>query len=48
MNVWKNDRLCQEAVWFTQNMLLGTRRDMDQVVDAIRKLNHHAGDLAKV
>ena len=44
----ENDRLCQEAVWFTQNMLLGTRRDMDQVVDAIRKLNHHAGELAKV
>jgi dTDP-4-amino-4,6-dideoxygalactose transaminase len=42
----ENDRLCQEAGWFTQNMLLGTRSDMDQIAEAIRKLSHHAGDLA--
>jgi dTDP-4-amino-4,6-dideoxygalactose transaminase len=23
-----NDQLCEEAVWFTQNMLLGSRLDM--------------------
>jgi perosamine synthetase len=43
----ENDRLCQEAVWFTQNMLLGTRTDMDQIAEAIRKLSHHASELAK-
>jgi len=33
-----NDQLCQEAVWFTQNLLLGTRRDMDDIADAILKI----------
>jgi perosamine synthetase len=42
-----NDRLCAEAVWFTQNMLLGPRTDMDQIAEAIRKIQRHASDLAK-
>ena len=33
----ENDRLCQEAGWFTQNMLLGTRSDMDQIAEAMMK-----------
>lgn len=37
-----NDRLCQEAVWLSQNMLLGTRSDMDQIAEAVRKLQRHA------
>lgn len=40
-----NDRLCTEAVWFTQNMLLGPRSDMDQIAEAIRKIRRHAGAL---
>jgi dTDP-4-amino-4,6-dideoxygalactose transaminase len=33
------DRLCtQEAVWLTQNMLLGSQQDMDDVVRAIAKI----------
>jgi dTDP-4-amino-4,6-dideoxygalactose transaminase len=40
-----NDRLCGEAVWFTQNMFLGTKSDMDQIAEAIRKIKKHAGDL---
>jgi dTDP-4-amino-4,6-dideoxygalactose transaminase len=44
----ENDRLCEEAVWFTQNMLLGTRRDMEQIAEAIRKIQAHASELAKV
>ncbi len=43
----ENDRLCEEAVWFTQNMLLGTRRDMEQIAEAIRKIQAHAADLVK-
>lgn len=43
----ENDRLCEEAVWFTQNMLLGTRRDMEQIAEAIRKIQAHAAELAK-
>jgi hypothetical protein len=42
-----NDRLCSEAVWFTQNMLLGERQDMEQIAGAVRKIQAHAGDLAK-
>lgn len=39
----QNDRLCnEEAVWFTQNMLLGNRSDMDQIADAIEKIHQHA------
>lgn len=43
-----NDRLCQEAVWFTQTMLLGARTDMEQIAEAVRKVHKQAGELAKV
>lgn len=43
----ENDRLCQEAVWFTQNMLLGSRSDMEQIAEAIRKIHEHAAELAR-
>jgi dTDP-4-amino-4,6-dideoxygalactose transaminase len=37
-----NERMCsQEAVWFTQNMLLGDEQDMDDIVTAIAKIQHH-------
>jgi len=42
-----NDQLCQEAVWFTQNMLIGPRSDMDQIAEAIRKIHAAAAELAK-
>jgi len=42
-----NDQLCEEAVWFTQTMLLGPREDMDQIAEAIRKIRQHAGMLAQ-
>jgi len=43
----ENDRLCEEAVWFTQTMLLGARRDMEQIAEAIRKIQAYAAELAK-
>jgi dTDP-4-amino-4,6-dideoxygalactose transaminase len=43
----ENDRLCQEAVWFSQTMLLGGRQDMDQIAEAIRKIQKHASSLAR-
>ena len=43
-----NDQLCQEAVWFTQTMLLGSRSDMDTIAEAIRKIQKHSGELANV
>jgi perosamine synthetase len=42
-----NDRLCEEAVWLTQTMLLGPRQDMDDVAAAIRKIQASAALLAK-
>jgi dTDP-4-amino-4,6-dideoxygalactose transaminase len=33
-----NDRLCREAVWFGQNMLLADKTDMDDIADAILKV----------
>ncbi len=42
-----NDRLCEEAVWFTQTMLLGGREDMDQIAEAIRKIQAHSAALAR-
>jgi dTDP-4-amino-4,6-dideoxygalactose transaminase len=41
-----NERLCDEAVWFTQNMLIGPSGDMDQIAEAIRKIQANAGKLA--
>jgi len=43
----ENDKLCDEAVWLTQTMLLGPRTDMDQIADAVRKIQRSAGQLAK-
>ncbi|MGC8640753.1 MAG: DegT/DnrJ/EryC1/StrS family aminotransferase [Isosphaeraceae bacterium] len=42
-----NDQLCQEAVWFTQSMFLGTKSDMDQIAAAVRKIHAHAEVLAR-
>jgi dTDP-4-amino-4,6-dideoxygalactose transaminase len=44
----ENDRLCEEAVWFGQTMLLAKRADMDQIAEAIRKIRTHAAELAKI
>lgn len=42
-----NDRLCEQAVWFTQTMFLGPRADMDHIAEAIRRIRAHAAELAK-
>ncbi len=39
----ENDKVCREAVWFTQTMLLGPRADMDQIAGAIRRIQKQAG-----
>ena len=45
LNQWReenvlpgNDKLAREAVTFTQNILLGTKSDMDDIVNAVTKL----------
>jgi dTDP-4-amino-4,6-dideoxygalactose transaminase len=42
-----NDKLSEEAAWFTQTTLLGPRGDMDQMAEAVRKIQKHAAELAK-
>jgi dTDP-4-amino-4,6-dideoxygalactose transaminase len=42
-----NDRLCDEAIWLTQSMLLGSWKDMDQIVEAVRKIQKQANLLAR-
>jgi len=41
-----NDQLCKEAVWFSQNLLLGTKKDMDDIADAILKIYENRDKLA--
>jgi dTDP-4-amino-4,6-dideoxygalactose transaminase len=44
----QNDILCnEEAVWFLQNILLGSRSDMDYIVAAIEKIHKNAEALKK-
>jgi dTDP-4-amino-4,6-dideoxygalactose transaminase len=43
----ENDKLCEEGLWMSQTMLLGTRSDMDQIVEAVLKIRKHAAALAK-
>jgi dTDP-4-amino-4,6-dideoxygalactose transaminase len=40
-----NDRVCAEFVWLTQNVLLGKRSEMEQIAEAMRKVQRHAGEL---
>lgn len=42
-----NGRLCSEAVWLTQNMLLGSRSDMVSIVEAVARIRRHADALAR-
>jgi perosamine synthetase len=42
----ENDRICREAVWFTQTMLLAERPVMEQIATAIRKIHKNARTLS--
>ena len=46
LNYPENDRLCKEAVWLTQNLLLAAKRDMDDIADAILKIYENRDKLA--
>ncbi|MEX2565434.1 MAG: DegT/DnrJ/EryC1/StrS family aminotransferase [Cyclobacteriaceae bacterium] len=44
----ENDQLCnEEAVWFYQNMLLGSTQDMDDIFSAVEKVQAHAEKIKK-
>ena len=42
----ENDQLCKEAVWLSQKLLLATKRDMDDIADAILKIYENRDRLA--
>ena len=45
----QNDILsAEQAVWFFQNMLLGSKADMDQIAAAVRKIQKNAAALVKL
>jgi len=45
----QNDRLCdEEALWFGQNMLLGTKTDMEQIAEAIKKIATYSSEISRI
>ena len=36
------EQACEEAVWLTQGLLLAGRSDMDDIVQAVRKIQQAA------
>lgn len=42
----ENDRLCEEAVWLSQTLLLGTKKDIDDIADAIIKVCQNSDKIA--
>jgi dTDP-4-amino-4,6-dideoxygalactose transaminase len=44
-NLPDNDQLTREAVWLFQNMLLGEKNDMDDIVNAIQKVYDNRKEL---
>jgi dTDP-4-amino-4,6-dideoxygalactose transaminase len=43
-----NDRLCQEGLFFSHNLLLGSREDVQQVAEAIARVHKHAEEIARM
>jgi len=43
----ENDKLTEQAVWFFQNMLLGTKADMGNIAEAIDKIQKNAAEINK-
>jgi dTDP-4-amino-4,6-dideoxygalactose transaminase len=42
----ETERACyEEAIWFTQNVLLGTMEDMNDIISAIKKIRDNAQEL---
>lgn len=42
-----NDQLCEEAVWFGQNILLAEKSDMDDIATAIERIYKNADKIKK-
>jgi dTDP-4-amino-4,6-dideoxygalactose transaminase len=42
-----SERICREGIWLSQNALLGNTRDMDDIVEALHKVERFAPTLLK-
>ncbi len=46
MSCPETEKACyEEAIWFTQNVLLGTKEDMDDIIEAVGKIKENAGEM---
>jgi len=34
------EQVCQESVWLFQNILLGSRQEMDKIIEAVAKIQN--------
>ncbi|MGB9857705.1 MAG: DegT/DnrJ/EryC1/StrS family aminotransferase [Dictyoglomaceae bacterium] len=42
----ETEKACtEEGVWFSQNVLLGTKEDMDDIITAIKKIQEHVDEI---
>jgi dTDP-4-amino-4,6-dideoxygalactose transaminase len=48
VNCPNTEKACKEAIWLPQNVLLGSREDLDDVVRAFQKIIEHKDELASV
>ena len=42
-----NDQLCEEAIWLFQSLLLGSKQDMDDIAEAIGRIQKNASDIKR-
>ncbi len=40
-----NDQLCKEAIWIFQSLLLGSKQDMDDIAEAIARIQKNAPEI---
>ena len=38
----RNEQLCEETVWLSQNLFVGSTSDMDDIARSIEKIPSHA------
>ncbi|MCL2709996.1 MAG: DegT/DnrJ/EryC1/StrS family aminotransferase [Planctomycetaceae bacterium] len=44
----QHHKLCDNAVWFTQDMLIGSKQNMDIIADGVRRIQKNAAEIARM
>lgn len=47
-NLPENDKLCEESIFLSQRCLLGSRQDVEQIAQAVARIQRHAGEISKL